>query len=307
MEFIRLLMLLLQPFQQFTSFISGSSYPTLNKSLGIYSMMFDYLRDIEVYCGSLPVEHANTLATSDVVKVAILALGKKAHKKLMSYYRPGTDSMIFLGCATFLDPRIKGDLFLHWADEDRVSMEDSIRAEFMRMESSYRERERNELSASQNVSPVGSPNNAPLREVTGRNLWSAYRARERHNPTSSQGTSHVSFTHELEEYKNEPYVDEDEPDETVLRYWQEKSTRWRVLPKMARKYLAMPASSVPSEEVFSAGGRLVTSRRQKMDSKTFQLLMESRYFMTGMLLETPDGESPQIGVGDIVSEGSEIL
>ena len=47
-------------------------------------------------------------------------------------------------------------------------------------------------------------------------------------------------------------------DDTVLKWRKLHASRFPDLAKVARKYLSVPGTSVPSEVVFSAAGTLVT-------------------------------------------------
>jgi hypothetical protein len=47
----------------------------------------------------------------------------------------------------------------------------------------------------------------------------------------------------------------------TLTWWQENDTRFRSLATLARKYLAIPATSAPSERVFSLAGNICSRRR----------------------------------------------
>ena len=50
-------------------------------------------------------------------------------------------------------------------------------------------------------------------------------------------------------------------DESPLRWWKIEVARLPLLSTVARKYLSVCATSVPSERVFSVGGNIVTSKR----------------------------------------------
>ena len=50
----------------------------------------------------------------------------------------------------------------------------------------------------------------------------------------------------------------------VLQWWKENKTFFPCLFKAAQAYLHIPATSVPSERIFSLAGYVVCDRRSKM-------------------------------------------
>ncbi|XP_073457240.1 E3 SUMO-protein ligase ZBED1-like [Aquarana catesbeiana] len=60
---------------------------------------------------------------------------------------------------------------------------------------------------------------------------------------------------ELESYLLGPEVD---PETDPLEWWKQHQPNFSRLSRLARKYLAIPATSAPSERVFSVGGGIVT-------------------------------------------------
>jgi hypothetical protein len=51
---------------------------------------------------------------------------------------------------------------------------------------------------------------------------------------------------------------------SILAWWKENEMYYPNISKLAKKYLAIPASSVPSERVFSFTGHLVNKKRARM-------------------------------------------
>jgi hypothetical protein len=59
----------------------------------------------------------------------------------------------------------------------------------------------------------------------------------------------------------------------LLNWWKEKSSRFPRLSSVARKFMAIPASSAASESVFSTAGRTITDLRSRLNPETVSHLM----------------------------------
>ena len=62
-------------------------------------------------------------------------------------------------------------------------------------------------------------------------------------------------------------------DDCPLLWWKTNSTRFPVLSKLARKYLAIPATSTPSERLFSEAGNIMTIKRAQLAPNTLENLV----------------------------------
>ena len=58
-----------------------------------------------------------------------------------------------------------------------------------------------------------------------------------------------------------------------LHYWKEKKVTWPLLAHLARKYLAAPCITVPSERLFSTAGNIITDRRTRLDVEKVEMLL----------------------------------
>ncbi len=50
-----------------------------------------------------------------------------------------------------------------------------------------------------------------------------------------------------------------------LLWWKENQNKYPVLAKLARMYLAIPATSTPSERVFSVASKVISKFRNRLD------------------------------------------
>ncbi|XP_021845055.2 zinc finger BED domain-containing protein RICESLEEPER 2-like isoform X1 [Spinacia oleracea] len=59
----------------------------------------------------------------------------------------------------------------------------------------------------------------------------------------------------------------------VLQWWKERSSKYRILSKLAADILAVPITTVASEATFSAGSRVIDSYRASLLPETVQMLI----------------------------------
>lgn len=69
---------------------------------------------------------------------------------------------------------------------------------------------------------------------------------------------------EVSQYKKEPSIN---ATENPLTWWRQNNERYPSLAILAKKYLCIPATSVPSERVFSTAGDIVTAQRSQLKSE----------------------------------------
>ena len=78
------------------------------------------------------------------------------------------------------------------------------------------------------------------------------------------------MNNELEKYALE---DPGSNVENVLEWWRDAASRYPKLSLVARKILAVPASSSASESVFSVAGRTITDLRSNLAPETLDSLL----------------------------------
>jgi hypothetical protein len=89
----------------------------------------------------------------------------------------------------------------------------------------------------------------------------------------------------------------------VLILSQQHSLQYPTLARIARDYLAIQGSAVPSERAFSSGGLTATLRRNRLLPKTFEnlQLLKSAY-RNGHLRASDDAMAQLVNVLDTSSD-----
>ena len=78
---------------------------------------------------------------------------------------------------------------------------------------------------------------------------------------------------EVTKYLSSESFQYDASTHNILEAWKKDVTQFPVLSKMALYYLSAPATSVPSERVFSDAGFIVNQKRSNLDPKMIDKLI----------------------------------
>jgi hypothetical protein len=79
---------------------------------------------------------------------------------------------------------------------------------------------------------------------------------------------------EMENYLAKPVIP---PTDNPDAWWSTQREQHPTLAVVARKYLSAPASSVPSEQLFSGVGNIVTDKRSLLTGKKTEMLVALKY------------------------------
>lgn len=147
--------------------------------------------------------------------------------------------------ASILDPRYK----LAWCQEDQLEpMKDLLTTTY------------HELSPP--AAPAAAEAQPPAKKKS---------KLLRHLPSNrTQPASTPTTPSEIEMYLNAPTLDEDA---NPLDYWRQHQTQFPTLCQLAKRYLAIPASSAPVERLFSIAGRIFSKERSCLSDVRFEELM----------------------------------
>lgn len=243
-ELLKVVAQLLSIFEEAAQSLCAANYPTLNEAVPTYNCLFD---ELEGFLGmrnedddgkaNAAVIGGCSPANRDALRNAIQA----AHAKLRTYYGKTYPRMYAI--AVILDPRFKLDYYEEhdWEPTEISDARDAL----VRAVEEYR-----------TVSP--QPDQAGGAARLGRIEEQKFRGLKRRR---------VQKESEVERYLAAPTVD---AGEDILKWWSRHSDIYPSLARLARDYLAIPATSAPVERVFSGGADLVTDKRGSLSKDTIE-------------------------------------
>ena len=88
--------------------------------------------------------------------------------------------------------------------------------------------------------------------------------------TLSEKESIDTSSDEVEHFQKEHALD---PDSNALEWWKKNAERLPTLSRLARQLLCIPATSVPSERIFSISGNIVTKKRASLKPENVDMLV----------------------------------
>ena len=233
---------ILDIFVKATEHLSGSTYPTLSIQLPYFSILaarLEAITDQERITGS--IFHAACDAS---------------WKKLDDYHsKTGSAQAI----ATILDPRCKLQVFrnLSWLPQWISTAEGAI-------ERIYHDQYAIASSLSRPSTPPITSSQTSFDDDYMSTVFATSQT------TEIQSMSEVAIY--LEEKVEGVQVD-------PLDWWRIYESRFPNLSRMARDYLAIPATSVPSERCFSIAGSVLTTRRAAMTEGMANAIMCCKYWL----------------------------
>lgn len=84
-----------------------------------------------------------------------------------------------------------------------------------------------------------------------------------------QDQSQISINEVAEYLKEEKIKFSQNP----FEWWANKKSKYPILSRLARIYLAVPATSTPSERLFSNAKNLLTAKRSRINAKLFKYII----------------------------------
>ena len=200
------------------------------------------------------------------VAVENLVLGERS--------RPKGLNMLML-MSSFLDPRMKGGVGIAPDDQDAIYA--AIRSNMIEIASVNAEVQPGDFDAEAHVQPEGPNNNNNNNNLDYEifdeinHHFMAQTARNDDPVAQNAGQVQELVDAELALYKREPAIAlQSGPGKfnDPLKWWEMNRRKFKILSVLAARVLCIPATSAPSERVFSVAGLTIAKDRARLASGT---------------------------------------
>jgi hAT family C-terminal dimerisation region len=189
-------------------------------------------------------------------------LGKactSAYDKLYEYYRI-IRKQNYGAISTICDPRFNINVFSNlWPGDSGSTNRNRVRIQFIEVFTEYERRER-AIQAER----IAIQNESNTRHTIASNI----------DPDSESDLftpqNTIDYDAEYTKWMKQPPV---KRETDILRYWASKEYEFPTIARIARDHLAIPATSAPSECVFSSGSDIVTKKRNRLGGDSIRRLL----------------------------------
>ncbi|CAK1592121.1 unnamed protein product [Parnassius mnemosyne] len=230
---------LLQPVEKISTVLSGESYPT-------QSIIIPLVRGLQ----SAIIKKRPSTEPGNHLQRSLLEI---IDKRLGVYESNRTAAK-----ATILDPRFKKNAFgtISTAENAvKYVLEELVQYQPVQGQTSERA-----IASTSEVSISNKADDSDIWEDFDRKI----------SETVMHQTPISSASIVLRQYLDLPYLDRKQ---NPIHFWKQRENVYPTLCRMAYKYLCIPATSVPSERLFSKAGLLTNQRRNRlMPKKVDQIL-----------------------------------
>ncbi len=235
----------LQPFKEVTAQVSAEVYVT---SSSVHPLL-GHLTE-----SALKIEPTNS--------VAVQRMKSEMKNNLQSRYRNESTTRL-LNHACFVDPRFKTMPFLDTSK--RKSLHDDIVGEM----ESHMLLSATDCTAAEPEDSESTDAELPAKKkpktLLGQLLGDMFSQKDNNRPLSIKQKAELELQH---------YVDEASPalDANPLAWWKEHNHRFPNIANIAIKLLCIPATSTPSEKLFSTAGQIINYKRACLDPDNVDML-----------------------------------
>ena len=238
--------------------LTDSELITLDEILVVLKPFFEITQEIS------SEQHTSLSKMIPMVQILHKKLASKSHlglsyelKYQLQSYFDELEQQTFAKFATFLDPRFK-DVFFNKEKKAEVKKSISDYLESVKIpeqKQAEKEEERKTKETEEN-------------QKKDEHFWDEFDKEREDQVDSEREISVIEI--ELNRYQ-EGQLSSRKTD--PLLFWKLQEKFFPNLAKAAKKYLSIPATSVPSERVFSKAGEIVSARRSRIKSKNVDMIL----------------------------------
>ncbi|CAI6377428.1 unnamed protein product [Macrosiphum euphorbiae] len=246
---------ILEPFKTATEILGGDKYVTLSIVGRLFKNLISSLECIQT--DSVTIKDIKLLISSDLKKRQD-KMGDIIHK------------------AAALDPRYRSLKYL--SEEDSQNTWASLETELLENTVNYNENEKqpctSQCSVEEREDTVDQPRNKKMKK--SHSLLADSDDEDSHDEDEDMADEGLQ---QLKRYRQ--YAEIVPKNIDPLVWWKANSYKFPVIAKLARKYLCIVATSVPSERLFSQAGQVVSQKRARlMPSRVNDLLFLNSFLRT---------------------------
>jgi hypothetical protein len=235
--------------------MSGSEYPTLGMAIPTYFSVTQHTKSAISANTGFRSTHTMNFAKSVLLK--------------LTEYEGNVNNKI-TRIATALDPRVKS--FLPALSITQASIEEEIRMEFDYTDQSIYDAEQGR-SASTSASSSSAKPSATATDMSS--LMAALQV-----PSGPvQGSSWETLESELKRWFAHQPMSMQQSSREVCMWFQVNKQLYPRIEVMARDYVGVASTSVPSEAAFSRAGAAIRKRRARLDDNAVSAICELQSFL----------------------------
>jgi len=243
------LVAVLSPVKQLCDLLEASSSPSLSLLIPLVQNVLQILYDVQ--CS------LKTLSCRAVCEAVRSTIQQRTQSSLQ-------DRTVQVAMA--LDPRVRTKVLPNY---DRAVSQHTLKATFQTFQTVFAEL--------RGRSAVLQPVAAERKEEAQETVTDPPPAKRHRSVMDLQDDCvTIAPVSELESFAKEGGI---RLEECPLRWWASRAATYPVLSQMARVYLAVPASSAPSERVFSTGTLVLSDRRRRLEETRVARLMFMKHNM----------------------------
>ncbi|KAI7967282.1 hypothetical protein MJO29_000559 [Puccinia striiformis f. sp. tritici] len=269
----------LEPLNDVTKLLCRSKYPTLTVSIPIYISLIKSIYGVRAMYDASQLIPAADEMVKKLSKYLSLALEKPAPI-----------------CAMILDPRIKlsyfekNRSFFAKHNISKITLEDAF--EMFKEEATDFDRSPSKIAAKLAASKPTSSRQTQTQKRTVKKKTKTNRISALEADIFGEASVANDLTAEINQYISE--VNE-RHDCDILNYWAHHTKIYPLLSLMARCYLGIPATSAPSERVFSRSKTIIGSQRHSLSSSSIEhlLCVKEWYQNSDEMMDSASVEKPE--------------